>query len=71
MLPAMANGKLTFLLRPMENDRGRYFMGNGNFPGTIELDEVVFFAYPQEDGSIMVSLEKFEEHKSPKRPKGR
>ena len=42
-------------------------MANSNFPGTVELDATIFFAYPQEDGSLLVSLEKYEEHKSAKR----
>jgi hypothetical protein len=60
------NGRLTFLLRPSSNAKGKLYRGLSNFPGTIELSEVVIFAYPQPDGTLLLSIEKSNErHASP------
>jgi hypothetical protein len=63
----IGNGKLTYLLRPMRNSRGPYHMGNGNFPAVVDLANAVFFAYPQSDGTLLLSLERYDEKKHGRR----
>jgi hypothetical protein len=74
----IGNGKLTYLLRPMHNSRGAYHMGNGNLPVTIDLSSTVFFAYPQADGTLLLSFERYDDRRDVNReleerqsPKGR
>ena len=63
------NGRLSFLLRPQKNTRGKYHMGRSNFRGTLDLDGKVLFAYPQEDGSLLLHIEEYDETTAPKKPR--
>lgn len=53
-----SNGKLSILLRPTENDRGSYFIGTSDFPASVDIDECIIRAFPQENGSLLLVLER-------------
>jgi hypothetical protein len=61
------NGRLSFLLRPQKNAKGKYHMGRSNFKGTLDLNGKVFFAYPQRDGSLLIQVEEYDESTAPLR----
>lgn len=61
-MPSEGNGRLTFLLRPQSNSKGSYHMGRSNWKGSVDLSSKVFFAYPQEDGTLLISLEEYNEN---------
>jgi len=60
-------GKLTVVLHRSNNRKGEFHMGASNFPASVDLEKAVFFVYPQSDGSLLLSIEKFE----PKEKQGR
>jgi len=55
------NGRLTFLLRPQKNVKGSYHMGRSNWKGHVDFTTKVLFAYPQPDGSLLISIEEYNE----------
>lgn len=59
------NGRLTFLLRPQKNAKGAYHMGKSNWKGQVDFSSKVLFAYPQADGSLLISIEEYDDATSP------
>lgn len=54
------NGRLSFLLRPQRNSKGQYHVGRSNLKGTIDLEGKIIFAYPQKDGSLIITIEEYD-----------
>lgn len=42
-------------------------MGKSNFKGTLDLSTKVIFAYPQDDGSLLIVFEEYDESSAPKK----
>ena len=42
-------------------------MGKSNFKGALDLSTKVIFAYPQDDGSLLVVFEEYNELSAPKK----
>jgi hypothetical protein len=47
----------------MKNVRGPFHMGNANLPVSVNLEDIVFFVYPQDDGTLLLSIEKYDDKK--------
>lgn len=63
------NGRLSFLLRPQQNKKGEYHMGRSNWKGQVDMSSKVFFAYPQKDGALLISIEEYDESTAPRKTK--
>lgn len=62
-----ADGKLSWVLRPMENKQGEYWMGNSRIRADLDLSSLVLFAKKQPDGSLLLSVEPYSEKPKTKR----
>ena len=54
------DGKISWVLRPMENNRGKYWMGNSRIAADLDLRELVLFARTRDDGALIITAEQFD-----------
>ena len=51
------DGKISWVLLPMKNQRGEYWMGNSRLGSQLDLSSLVLFARTREDGALIVTAE--------------
>ena len=54
------DGRVSWVLRPLQNKRGSYWMGNSRLEAVLDLRELVLFAHEREDGSLVVTAEQYD-----------
>lgn len=64
----MTDGKIQVQLRKLKNDKGEYWIGNTRLPAQVDLDNLVWFARQLPNGTLEISIERFDEEHSHKKP---
>jgi hypothetical protein len=55
------DGRVSWLLRPIENERGTYWIGNSRIDADLSLNNLVLKAHARDDGVLVLTAEPFGE----------